>query len=924
MSSIIHKTFRGMNTDISPHDAPDGLLRDALNVVFRRPGMAEPRDGMFGSDPDDHSGVAAVQRMVPYDGKVVLLDDAEVNISEEGQSAAEATFVGGSIQGIYDGYCSTAEVRGNLYVATAQGPLKISSSDDTTAIEAGVTNAYAQISGSGFFWVDETASGDSWWPDDSTIGYRAVVRRTDANGVVSRSFPTEMVFIKNTDGGLRTPKISIAVVAVAGDVIEVYRTRSIAGDVPPAYTFLAFEFVYQSAGPLFYDRCPDDNLGASMPFDEGPRPDVPYAGKCLASYAGSMFMGNVTSPQYFALAPLDGVGVKDAVTEAVGDFTNGSPTFTVNTINRQPRGSELVVGQYIRGNPPEIPGGGAYITAVTGTGPWTVTMTENAGNTNASKTFNVSDVVRVDDGAVDSVDAFLQFIRPQSFINVQVGTYTTADKRGTTHGDASFDLGTIVMVQPRPGIRQSYPSGTLHQLTIRATNGATMYQREVAPLTGGSPTPFDQDVEPALLMWSLLDKPEMFTPGVGQVYVGDTGKAIWSLEASGDRLWIFKQDGIFVLEGASERSGFRLDKVDSDHILMTPRHTCVTEFGVMAWTKAGVILIDNGGGMRNVSAHRVDEWLGRFGDPSDDPSEIGGQLFYNAEDHELHLVAQNGQNANPGDYEYVHLVWNSHTDAWSRWELKWPALCGCAPGYAGRRTAFFTDDTNPRVWHDLRRVSRPQFQPEETALGDRLAEMEASSYFDYTNVGDGIAYADYTPTAETMLAAGDSLTINNTTRFIVTSMEDIGGGDYRAHLYADPALQTVSGSSSGYSFWAVMAFTSLLRLHAQGWRGDAPKLWQSVRWKMAPGSRVYQAVVGTRSSTNRADESETQTNKLDNSGNYSDAIDVWHPRYLVGRNHATAEHVEPFIQIREGGAYFGINGAEIRFERGPQVMGRYG
>ena len=923
MPSITHKSFRGMNNDVNPLGASEGLVKDALNVVFRRPGMAEPRDGMRGSDPSDHSGVAAVQRMVSYRGKVVLLDDAEVNLSEEDASASEVTFFGGSLGNGYNGYCSAVEMRGNLYMAHEEGPLKITGPTDTAAERAGVSNAYAQISN--LFWADETAESISWWQNGYTIGYRAIVRRTDANGVVTRSRPTELVFKQNTDGGLRTPTLDIAVVAEAGDVIEVYRTRSVNGTVPPAQTFLAFEYVYGTASS-FYDRCPDDNLGAAMPFDEGPRPAVPYAGKCLASFAGSLFLGNVTSPQYLELAPRDGSGVKDAYTEAVASVTSGSDTITVNTINRQPAGSQLAVGQYIWGDGVTIPGGGVYIDAVSGTGPWTVTMSSNAIGTDPSVALRISEVVELSNGAGGVAGVVLDTIRAQSYIGVQLEAQTTADRRGTDHGDASFDLGAVRFYEPRPGGRLSYPSGTAFAYAIRASNGDTMFTQEFATFEDGSGTPFSQDVEPALLMWSLLDQPEMFTPGVGQAYVGVQSKAIWSLESRGDRLFIFKEDGIFVLEGASERSGFRIDKLDSDHIVMTPRHTCVTEFGVAAWTKAGVILVDDGGAIRNLSAHVVDEWLGRFGDPSDDPDEIGGQLFYNAEDHELHLIAKNGQNANPGDYEYVHLVWNSHTNAWSRWELKWPALAGCSPGYAGRRVAFFTNDTSPRVWHDLRRVNLAFENPEEMGLSDQLAEFFLGS-FSYVLAGSDSAYFDYTPTAETLLAAGDGWILNNSARYIVTSVQSLGGGVYRVHLYADPDHQTLT-STGTRNAWVLYAFTSSLRLHAQGGEGDAPKFWESVRWKQAPGSRVYQATVGARSSTYRSDESEVQTNKLDRADSYVptyDAdIDVWHPRYLFGRNHATAEFVEPFIQIREAGAYFGLNGAEIRYERGPEVMARYG
>ena len=902
MASPMRQTsFRSISSDVNPSEAPEGLVRDALNVAFRKPGIAEPREGLFGGDPSDYSGVSAIQRMVHYDGHPILLRPGNVWIANKAAADAELTIFGSAINtylNLHTGYLDTAQFGGNLYLCSPNGLLKITSGTDTVLERAGQDIGQQTLYGLAMDPTDDL----TWLPFNSIVGYRITVRYRDANGVVTRSRPTEMLYRVNLTGGDASPVLSFALVS-GFEAIEVWRTRSYAGTVTPAQTYLAFEFG-PDAGLVHVDRTTDDNLGARMPFDDlEVLPDSPYAAKAVESYASSLFVGNIVSQQYQRLALKDGSGIAGAFSNTTCSVTNGSPNFTISSINSSPDGGGIAVGQII--DSPLFP----VNTQVSSYSHPNVTADENATGTDAAASVDFNEVISIFDGTTEDIYP-VRYIEPQTF-GGELEVVAENSLRPYVSTTQFQFTGNII-------IREVVTMAARKTWSIRATNGDSLYQESI-PEWAETRKNFDQDVEVALLLWSLRDQPEVFTPGYGQVFVGDRGKAIWALASRGDRLFILKQDGVFVLEGEGEPN-FRLDKISSDHIIMTPRHVCVTEIGVAVWTLAGIVILGDDGSIFNISSQRLDEWLGRFESPSDDPTELGGQMFYDQSRHELHVLIENGQdNSGDADYQYMHLVWNSQTRAWSRWALKWPALAGCSPGFSDSNKAFYTDPdqdgTSARVWYDIRGGITSY---SELEFGDRLEELE-TAVFNCSSLGNNLFRFDYASfTDATLLAVGDTVCFNTPiAKLLVTNVEDLGGGSYRVTGFSQNVF------TGNLLCRPLYAYESTIRLHAQKGPGLGHGMWGAAKWKLLRGTRLYKATVGVRSSDDPDDMSDTPNSGAFVMASASGHV-TWTPRYLFDREHASAQQVEPFFTVREAGAYWLLSEESTSREDGGEELERYG
>ena len=909
MSSIVQKSFRGMSADVNPHDAPEGTVKDALNVVFRRIGVAEPRNGLFGLATSGFSAVANVQQMVPYDSGLCILDDAKVCLLDVGSSAVAVTDPDSAALAPFDGYCGTAQARGNLYIGTSKGIQKVTGADATSSEFAGVGANGSYVGLESF-----PDANENWLADGFVVGYRCVIRRKDANGVITRSRPSIAMRAKNTAAAAaRSVEIELHVDTTplaVGDVIEVYRTisvdASISNDLVPDTYYFAFEVEHDgSSSYQFVDDAPESDLGATLYSGELPASAKPYAGKCLASFAGSLFVGNCIGPYSKRLALKGGLNPIYEYINTTCSYTSGSPTITLGSTDVNLLGAAIEVGMIIEGT--DWPNG----TRVSSVSLPTITADQNATGTNAAGEVHFVDVVTINGSDSDVRLLFLE--------NVDSSGLEYISERGID--DSANTSGPVNSIYFGGGliIREVQPGGTAP--TIKSTNAAIIWQEPI-PEYDETAEAFERDVEPALLQWSLLDQPEMFTPGIGQAWVGNQQKAIWALQTYGDRLFIFKEDGVWILSGATERSGFRLDRF-SDHIIMTPRHVCSTEQGVAVWTSDGIVIMSDSGAIDEISAQRVDAFLGRFPAPSDDPSVIAGNMFYDPANNELHFLAENLADAtgHPTYDAPMHLVWNAKTRGWSRWALQSDAVVGCSPGYDNARHSFLTNESgNARIWScvvpDVQAALEDGYcdtYEEATGLTVTMNQVSGSAwYFDHSFA------AEIAPKAGDMVGRGSWFNLKG----IVTSTADQGGGVTR--VFFTILTGSLIDTSLYGSVFVVSAYTSEILLHAlspsskAGW-----SMWQQTRWKLEGRTGLVNAVVGATSDNSLTEETRTLsegTGALHANGRAG--YPPWSPRHLYGRSHATAQSVSPFLRITEAGSVWALSACETEYERGSLEVSR--
>lgn len=187
--------FKGIVTACGEVTADPGALRVADNVTLRREGAIALR-ATFGSTALSRAYKAAY----PYKGSLYYIGGSNVVYSPS-QAALTFTYTGAngsnastSPAALRDDIAGMKEARGNLYVATAEGVFKVTSTSDTSLYRAGVSTN--EIYPGSFSLV-----AGSMLPNNMQVAYRLVTVMTDANGVVIRSRPSGAIVVQNTTGG---------------------------------------------------------------------------------------------------------------------------------------------------------------------------------------------------------------------------------------------------------------------------------------------------------------------------------------------------------------------------------------------------------------------------------------------------------------------------------------------------------------------------------------------------------------------------------------------------------------------------------------------------------------------------------------------------------------------------------------------------
>lgn len=915
--AVSRRRLSGLNTEANYREAPEGALGEALNVVCRRLGIIEPRPGMYQSAVI--SALADAQRIVPFDGDVVALDDTEAVQLSSGSNITNQGYSAGQLQG-FDGFCSAAEMRGNLYIGTQDGVQKVLSKSATGAFFAGEPSfiEFADVT------VNASAeASENWLQVGDGCAYRFVVRQEDGNGVVRRSSPSHPMFVENAAAGARRLKLDIYLNTngyFSNHWIEVYRTASSSAGVPADSYFLVQEHpitvgIIAAGMVTLYDTKPNTELGEELYTNPG-LGDSPYnpprPAKVLAAFAGSLFCGNLTSWSYqFLRSAINVRQVPDMTVDL--DVTVGLPTATLNSQSPNYPGLQFREGMVVQ-HATYFPSG-ARVTDITGS---TVTFDTNASASGSGVTMNASDIIEVTNGV--STERYLaNFIVRGSMTNLTIHPAATTGPSGLVNAryvDGYFDFdGTGLPTRWNIYLEAMPDAGPLQ---IRVTNAVVRWGGQINEYAAGFGD-MEADIEPALLEWSLLDQPESFIRGIEQTYVGDRGKALWAAVESGRRLYLTKADeGIYVLDGETHRSGFRLEKLTQQHKPMSPRHICAGPDGLYVWTTEGVVEIGAGGGIKPLTAQRITSKLRRF--EASETTLLGNMWFA---DSEVHLTARQTL----ADQERaVHLVYNTQTGEWTEWQLSAPSVVGCAPGrplYGElARMAVLTNDAGtvhlwqvPAIVTESGNEVPPEYYAADLLTGSTqmIATPQATS--------EANVYSVFLNSALLALpSAGDMLiSIAEQWKGIVTDVEHVIETVYEVTFYSrddDPTVSTL--------IQVLYAFMARVKLRPQ--TSTDPLLWRhwiGAYWEMLGPMSLYRCYAGASSS-----DSEIELRALQKSRKFPPYDDLtlsqmgWAPRYLFHRKHATAREVEPYLQIEEAGAIWALGAVSMEERRASRLKHR--
>lgn len=645
MSAVARTGFIGLVTNVACTQAPQGALQEAENVVCRRAGALETRDGIsltetvtrpaWGFSLDDDNDVIGVWDATDFNWK--LVGGAALQYTDPVLGAIDP-------QPFRRDMFSYARSRGNVYVPYNSGTLRLSS----TAFETSGVPAAVSITG-------VSGAAGSWLANNESVSYRLVAVRRDDDGLVVSSAPCGVSIYTNSTGAPGGTAVSAMFVDTyygLFDEVEVYRSRSNASvttiddemqlaGVIPLSSFTLASGIYSVT---YVDSTAQTSRGKTLytsPSRGGilQQNDRPPAAAAIAAYKGSLFWGNTRGPfrKVFSfywrgsISSATGVGSR----AYTGDITNGSPTIlNVSSTTGLERGM-IVTGSIAAG---------AYVTNISGT---TVTISQNATATAVGAGVTFHDAFKID-GA---------WIRVQNDAGAMVFDYAT------------YGTGAQVVTRVFPaksGYSYTFNAETFSRLggtapTIQATHGGE-YDPPL-PVYTATAEDYDQDVWPGGIMWSKADEPEHVTP-VSYAFVGDKAKAILGLVPTRDALFVLKEDGIFRLTGAN--GVWRIDPYDPTTQCILPSSVQPLNGRAYFLSNKGVVAFGDGGA-ENLSLPVHD--LVR------DTIDLARATFLSTGFYEIGTVGSTAA-VFPRENEYTimrgtaaeyPLVWNENTRAWTTW-----------------------------------------------------------------------------------------------------------------------------------------------------------------------------------------------------------------------------------------------------------------
>lgn len=563
--------FVGLVTAIGDIAAPQGALRTADNVHLRRIGALSSRDAFVSGAPMDR----AYRDAIPYQNGYVYFvagngvynnNQTPVLYSLRNNSGASAQTPTHVRADIHD----AEEARGNLYVASIEGSMKLTSNTATAYTRAGLIPGIVGVAAL-------YSGGAGWLPAGQQVAYRLVARQTQAsNGLVVSSRPTGQIIYQNV-GGIAVNvgmTINVGTINTTGLEIEVYRTRAFPNTVTPDDEMQLVAVLPGTTGDQnFIDTVPETARTRTLytsPSRGGMESanDIPPGHACVELFRGSLFYGNIQGPQRAVVSFKYGVRTGSAtgfgLRTANGDVTNGSSAI-LNVSNT----TGLVAGQYVGANGFTAASTPPVITSVVGT---TVNVSVPAFGTYPATGLFFYDTVIVDGQRVPllSNSSTPPLLEKSAFYGSLSGYEVSPPEPGYTN--------TMVFERRSPN------SGAF---TIAAgTNSADTSIATLGTITSKG------DVWPHGLAWSNPDEPE-HVPVKNYARVGDQGKAILALTATREALYIFKEDGVFRLTGIYP--SFRIDPFDTTCLCVLPMSVRRLRNTVYLLSSLGIAAVEDSG-----------------------------------------------------------------------------------------------------------------------------------------------------------------------------------------------------------------------------------------------------------------------------------------------------------------------------------------
>lgn len=595
---------------------PEGALTDATNVVIRSKDLVEPRRGQGRVGAEGTSGVL-VRNIFSY-------GDTLFTSYKSGSDYGIAKLTGSTL----DGFATTLnppdpalmrmksfEAKQSLYVTTSEGIYKF---DDTTSepIPAGVP------AGTMVVGYAQTLAASGAIPPEKVAAYRFVFGIRDASGRVLLGAPSsrhEVVNASATDFLSRSFYLIPPSGLTSDYFVQTYRTLSVPDDQVPTE-----DYYLVNEEPVTMN-----DVGGTLPVDA-----VIVSTDVTPDEAVSQLGYFSANDQGLSEANDEPPCAKDAV-------VFGSRVLYANTKLKHQLTLRLLGTDYSSSGTGGIKEGDKLVV---GGSLLNAELTENVVDRN----FEVFDASTLGmyDAIVSTANSIakVQSLSPFSTLNADTRPF-----EDDTPGNIYFEASAF--------------SDTAFAATADDGSGNPITCFSPALPTSGTAISSTNEEGPNRIYWSKRDIPEA-VPRKNYLTVGAENKQILRMIAVRDRVFVFKEDGLFMLSGEAP---YRVTPLDPTVKLVSPDSVVAVSNQVFALTTQGVVAVTEAGAVK--VSKGIERELTRL--INEDNFSAAGTFGVAYESEGLYLLGMSLTNSERCDFFYAY---NVNSGAWSKWDLS--RTCG--------------------------------------------------------------------------------------------------------------------------------------------------------------------------------------------------------------------------------------------------------
>lgn len=593
---------------------PEGALEVAQNVCMRDPGVLSSMPGLQTLRTNAMPSGDTARAIWSGDAYQLVMSQQGSTYSlrwVDGSGATAITSPSAFAHSFGTGIAPVARQRARTIVGTSNGLIVVDGETDSTARTPGFNKPLA-------VWDGTTTTGSI--ANGDAVSYRALFRRTYSDGYEVVGPLSEAMLFTNTTGSATGIRLLITVATnsgvIAGDTVEVYRTRAVTSPADPgdvhylvgAQTITASDIT--ATRVLFSDRVPQANLGAEaygnpgqsdLPGGGGPlrykrRP--PMARDMVLHGDHLLYLGTTTPASIRAYVPhtwgaltttLDrqyGIGTRTFT----ADRTDGSPILT-NISAADIVG--LAVGQRVVHA--TALGGFSVMARIITVGATSVTLDRNlTGTSLADPGFTSHDMISIA-GELSLASNYSAFAFYAGY-PAAPGVPSIGKTQPFEISSSNTRVSTVTAAATGVDFFISRHHAYEGSFTLQASNGAN-YQPPIADFSAAAQTvATDQKLNRA--HWAELAQPEA-APADNTFLIGNG--EIYRAVSVGGSVLVFASDGLWIVAGDGI-NGWAKGFCKDPELILAGR-LAVDVMGGLAWaqTSRGLVSITPEGDVAEVS-----------------------------------------------------------------------------------------------------------------------------------------------------------------------------------------------------------------------------------------------------------------------------------------------------------------------------------